>query len=237
MADCRRPAQLKQAQEGSRCKGAAPAPSAACSSLRWPGSPPTTGKGRQSRLERSLLCAGQRRPPAAARLTARRAQGTARPAQRRGLSRPRPDWDAPAAAAAAAEAALVARRASSAEAAATAPDHAVDTPPTPGTATTAYNIVFVTSEARACLARASQEPARGPCGGVRAAGADAAPCLPAGRAGGGPVLLTLYVLRGAQVCCSRAAAARVRNHSRHTWLQPPLPSWRLHGHPSHLGLT
>jgi len=138
----------------------------------------TTGRGRRERMGRSLLCAGQRRPPAAACLTARRAQGAARPAQRRSLSRPRPDWDVPAAAAAAAEAALVARRASSAEAAATAPDHAVDTPPTPGTATTAYNIVFVTSEARACLARASQDPARGPRGGVRAAGADAVPPAP-----------------------------------------------------------
>ena len=43
---------------------------------------------------------------------------------------------------------LVARRASSAAAAATAPDHTVETTPTPGTATTTYNIVFITSEAR-----------------------------------------------------------------------------------------
>ena len=61
--------------------------------------------------------------------------------------RRRPDFDV-SAATALDDAALVARRSSSAEAAATAPDHTVETTSTPGTATTTYNIVFVTSEAR-----------------------------------------------------------------------------------------
>ena len=79
-------------------------------------------------------------------------QGAPRHAALRQSRRRQPDSDVCAATTALDDAVLVARRASSAAAAATAPDHTVETTPTPGTATTTYNIIFITSEARPPLA-------------------------------------------------------------------------------------
>lgn len=84
-------------------------------------------------------------------------QGAPRHAAFRQRRRRQPDSDVCAATTAVDDAVLVGRRASSAAAAATAPDHTVETTPTPGTATTTYNIVFITSEARSATASSATQ--------------------------------------------------------------------------------